>query len=122
MGSARSLYGTTYQGGAYNCGTVFELSKGAQRTWLENTLHDFSCADDAGSIGGFAIDAQGNLYGGTIGGGSNGHGVVFELTLGSNGQWTYRVLHSFSSSVGIGVSTGLLFDVAGNLYGATRSA
>jgi len=120
LDSAGDVYGTTYQGGAHDCGTVFELTLSSDGQWVENTLHDFTCDDGAASIGGLAIDAQGNVYGGTIGGGAYDHGVVFELTRGSNGQWTNRVLHSFSSSAGIGVSTGLIFDLAGNLYGATQ--
>jgi uncharacterized repeat protein (TIGR03803 family) len=37
----------------------------------------------------------------------------------SNGSWTYNVLHEFDSSDGAVPTGGLIFDAAGNLYGAT---
>jgi uncharacterized repeat protein (TIGR03803 family) len=83
--SSGNLYGTTYFGGAYQCGVVFKLdSSGA-----ETVLHSFSCGSDgAFPSAGLVMDSSGNLYGTTELGGDrncavengNGCGVVFKLT------------------------------------------
>jgi uncharacterized repeat protein (TIGR03803 family) len=44
---------------------------------------------------------------------------VFELTPGDDGSWTEKVLHSFNGVDGHAPEIGLVFDVAGNLYGTT---
>ena len=69
---------------------------------------------------GLTLDAKGNLYGVTSGGGENGIGSVFELTPNGNGKWTVTTLHSFNGNDG-GVPEGeLIFDPKGNLYGVTH--
>jgi uncharacterized repeat protein (TIGR03803 family) len=120
--AAGNLYGTTYQGGAYNSyGTVFELTPAAGGTWTEKVLHSFGSGTD-GLIpyGGLIFDAAGNLYGTTAYGGTNDLGTVFELTPAAGGTWTEKVLWSFGNSTdGAYPWAGLIFDGAGNLYGTT---
>ena len=67
-----NLYGTTYDGGAYDYGTVFELTPTAGGRWTEKTLHNFNDdgRDGFGVLAGLTIDAAGNLYGTTSEGGS----------------------------------------------------
>jgi uncharacterized repeat protein (TIGR03803 family) len=48
-------------------------------------------------------------------------GVIFELTPGSNGQWTESVLHEFSGTDGEYPVGSLAIDQNGNLYGTTTS-
>lgn len=120
LDTAGNLYGTTYQGGAKSDGNVYELTPTLGGRWKMKTLHTFSGRDGWGSEGGLAMDTQGNLYGGTCNGGAYDQGVVYRLTPGSNGKWTDTVLHTFTNADGC-VKTGLLFDTAGNLYGATVS-
>ena len=131
-----NLYGTTYEGGAYGYGLVFELSPDGSGGWTETVLYDFcsqsNCADGANPVAGLVLDAAGNLYGTTYGGGtgtgthcaswggSPGFGTVFEVT-----PWGGEtVLYSFCPQGG-GCSDGeepastLIFDAAGNLYGTT---
>jgi uncharacterized repeat protein (TIGR03803 family) len=67
-----NLYGDTYTGGAFNSGTVYELSKGGTLT----LLHSFNDGDY--TYGGLIRDAKGNLYGTTNEGG--GYGTVWKLT------------------------------------------
>jgi uncharacterized repeat protein (TIGR03803 family) len=50
---------------------------------------------------GLIMDASGNLYGTTHGGGANGYGTVFEL-VNSSGTYSENVLHSFTSFPGDG--------------------
>jgi hypothetical protein len=47
-----------------------------------------------------------------------GCGIVFNLTPGTNGKWTESVLHSFNNLDGANPESNLIFDSAGNLYGA----
>jgi uncharacterized repeat protein (TIGR03803 family) len=85
LDAAGNLYGTTYSEGAFGDGTVFKLTRN-NGSWTYTDLHDFTNGDDGGNpTGGVALDAHGNLYGTTSGGGSPGHcngacGVVWEIT------------------------------------------
>lgn len=120
--AAGNLYGTTEGGGAFNSGTVFKLTpKNGQ--WTETVLHSFkqSATDGNTPFAGVILDAAGNLYGTTYYGGLYASGTAFELTPGSDGNWTETVLHDFGAAGdGIGPQYGgLIIDTAGNLYGTT---
>jgi uncharacterized repeat protein (TIGR03803 family) len=131
-----NLYGTTYRGGAYGSGTVFELSPTGDGDWTESILHNFdnTATDGAFPSAGLILDADGNLYGTTVFGGAftstsscqvtvgrGGCGTVFELTPAAGGGWTKSILHSFEAGASDGYLpfAGLIFDAAGNLYGTT---
>lgn len=120
--SAGNLYGTTFLGGAWGIGTVFQLSRGSDGTWTEKTIHSFD--PNGGTDGtyphsGLIFDAAGNLYGTTNGGGTFGNGVVYELSPGGTGGWTETVIHSFGGRDGAQPGGSLIMDTAGNLYGVT---
>lgn len=132
--SAGNLYGTSGGGvnsgcGGNSCGTVFELIPGSNGTWTEKVLYRFTGGDDGNQpAAGLIFDSAGNLYGTTLGGGTSGTrcgglgcGTVFELTPGTGGTWTEKVLHSFHDNYKDGYTplAGLIFDTAGNLYGTT---
>jgi hypothetical protein len=58
-------YGTTYYGGTYGWGTIFELER-SNRGWKEQVLYNFLGSDDGfDPSGNLLIDASGNLYGTT---------------------------------------------------------
>jgi len=120
MDAEGNLYGTTYAGGAHGQGTVFELSSSG----IETILHSFAGheTDGAHPLAGLTMDAKGNLYGTTVGGGDykgchGGCGTVFEVSAGG----TETILHSFAKkgNDGRGPSAGLIMDASGNLYGTT---
>jgi uncharacterized repeat protein (TIGR03803 family) len=118
-----NLYGTTYGGGAYGYGTVFELTPKAGGGWTEKVLHSFNANSKDGyqPLASLIVDASGNLYGTTLNGGDqNGYGTVFELTPKKSGGWTEKILHTFNGSTdGLNPYTSLIFDASGNLYGTT---
>ena len=127
-----NLYGTTSFGGtnsACNCGTVFELSPPATvgGAWTESILYSFRGGNLDGErpSGTLTIDAQGNLYGTTLNGGSNNPGTIFELSppATAGGAWTETVLFIFPAdlSKGYGPQGKLVFDASGNLYGSTQN-
>src|ERR1022692_2364418 len=121
---AGNLYGTTYQGGTYGDGTVFELTPAAGGTWTEQVLHNFNydSTDGAGPHAGLIFDAAGNLYGTAASGGTYSYGTAFELTPAAGGTWTEKVLWNFGSGAdGSYPQGGLIFDAAGNLHGTTTS-
>lgn len=74
-----NLYGTTWIGGANGYGVVFELSPSGDQ-WVETVLHAFDYTDGAWPYSSLLL-CNNVLYGTTAGGGSNGHGTVFALTL-----------------------------------------
>jgi uncharacterized repeat protein (TIGR03803 family) len=125
--AAGNLYGTTYSGfDGSQYGVVFKLAPNSDGSWTESTLYAFTGpADGSEPYGGPILDAAGNLYGTTSGGGifcGGGRqcGTVFKLTPNSDGSWTESLLHSFTGGAdGVVPFAGLILDAAGNLYGTT---
>ena len=124
--AAGNLYGASKRGGAngsceYGCGEVFELSPPAagQSAWTRTVLQTFGGTNGYYPIGAMVADAAGDIYGTTLGGGTNDDGVVFELTPPTTGaNWTETVLQAFDGTNGANPWGGLIADAAGNLYGA----
>jgi uncharacterized repeat protein (TIGR03803 family) len=116
--AAGNMYGTTSTGGTNQRGTIFELSPSGSG-WTETILHSFAGADGLEPFAGVILDAGGNLYGATAGGGPVGGGVAYKLSH-DNGGWTYSMLDNFFG--GIGPMQKLTLDSAGNLYGANQSS
>lgn len=112
-----NMYGTTYSGGTYNEGTVFQLAH-SSGGWTLHTLLNCSFAAGLAPQSGVILDQAGNLYGTAVGGGT-GFGLVFELSPSGSG-WTETTLYTFHDGAdGGNPSGGLIFDSAGNLYGTT---
>jgi uncharacterized repeat protein (TIGR03803 family) len=120
---AGNIYGTTSGGGASLRGVAFELSRATSDEWQETVLHAFGSIPDGENPGSgeeLVFDGAGNLYGATSGGGAYGYGAVFELSPTASGTWTEAVLYSFAGGHdGKNPNAGVVFDAAGNLYGAT---
>ena len=121
LDTSGNLYGTTYGGGAYNGGTVYEIERTATG-WKEKVLHSFAVNYKDGHTPGWGslfMDSSGSLYGTTAGGGCCG-GVVFKLTPDSNGRWKETILYQFQGGAsGFEPNAGVVMDKAGNLYGTT---
>jgi uncharacterized repeat protein (TIGR03803 family) len=114
-----NLYGTTYQGGTSNFGTVFKIDKSGEKLILHSFAGPpYGGGDGALSYAGVIRDAEGNLYGVTAAGGAFGAGVVYEV----DATGSESLLYSFTGgSDGGGPDSVLLFDAQGNLYGTTQN-
>ena len=118
--SAGNLYGTTQSGGSGGGGTVFKLTNTGSG-WTETILYNFpvnSLVDGWFLQGGVVLDSAGNIYGGTLFGGPNNGGTVYELSP-SGGGYTFNVLASLGGGLEEGVYDSLTIDANGNLYGTT---
>jgi len=117
-----SLYGTTWEDGAYGYGAVFKLAHTDSVDWQETLIYSFKGGNDSGfPWAGLTIDPQGNLYGTTTDdSGLFGYGTVFKLTPAADGSWTESILYAFRGGSDGGVPySRLVLDSAGNLYGTT---
>ena len=111
MDPAGNLYGTTYQGGTGNNGTVFELSPSGGN-WTEQVIYN----TPNGVVTGVTMDTAGNLFGA---GDSSvaGDSAVFELSPNGQGGWNSTVIYTFASRPEVAGT--LTLDSVGNLYGVT---
>jgi uncharacterized repeat protein (TIGR03803 family) len=107
-----NFYGTTDNGGAYNYGTVFEVTP----TGTLSTLHSFDYT--GGATPNVALVASnGNFYGTTWEGGADGDGTIFQITPAG----TLTTLQSFNWTDGaMPYSEGLAQGTDGNFYGTTQ--
>ena len=77
-----NLYGIMDVGGANGSGTIFKITSSGTLTTLYNFCSQSSCPDGQYPSGGLVQDTDGNLYGTTADGGTNGYGTVFSLSVG----------------------------------------
>jgi uncharacterized repeat protein (TIGR03803 family) len=112
QGSDGNFYGTTTYGGTNGTGTIFKISTNGTLT----SLYSFTGGNDgAAPEAGLVQGSDGNFYGTTLNGGTNGAGTVF--TISTNGA--YASLHSFNGLDGAGLFAGLVQGRDGNFYGTT---
>lgn len=115
-----NLYGTTTEGGAFEDGTVFEMTATGSLTTLYSFCSQPNCTDGAGPWG-LTLATDGNFYGTTLLGGANGffNGTVFKITP----QGKLTTLYSFCAQAncadGSGPYGGLVQGADGSLYGTT---
>ena len=116
QGQDGNFYGTTAIGGTNSGGTAFQVT-------TNGTLATMVSFDISGSAGnspyaGLVQYSDGNLYGTTYQGGTNGNGTIFKLT--TNGIFTS--LYSFTgTNDGANPYAGLVQGKDGSLYGTTEN-
>jgi hypothetical protein len=120
-----NVYGTT--GGASVNGNVFKLKPPATQgdPWGIVILHEFTGGNDGYEPLSSVVFHNGmNLYGTTFWGGTNKSGTVFELSPPAAGQtgWVKTTIFNFGESTTGGGPYRIVFDKAGNIYGATEYA
>jgi uncharacterized repeat protein (TIGR03803 family) len=116
MDAKHNLYSVTSHGGTSNEGVLYKLSPKGKLT----VLHSFTAGTTDGCYpyGTPAVDAHGNMYGGTGGCGTSNLGVVWKVS--KNGAET--ILHNFAgASDGQSPLAGVIVDAAGNIYGTTNT-
>jgi uncharacterized repeat protein (TIGR03803 family) len=116
IGSDGNLYGTTYDGGTDNNGTVYMMTPQGTLT----TLYSFQGYDGIGPRG-LLIETNGLFYGTTKQGGANVTadnlccGTIFTITP----QGTLTTIHSFDSTDGNTSDSGVVPSGNGTFYGTT---
>lgn len=121
QGSDGNLYGTTLVGGsnANTEGVVFKLSTGGAIT----VLHEFdmtSTTDGYAPYAGLVAGSDGNFYGATYTGASNGaarYGTLFKITK----TGAYTLLYAFDQTHGATTLTTPMQHTNGIIYGETAS-
>jgi len=113
QGNDGNFYGTTAYGGTNgNNGTVFQMTPGGVLT----TLVSFNGANGSHPLAGLVQGTDGNFYGTTAYGGTNGnYGTVFQTTPAG----TLTTLVSFSGINGSYPTAGLVQGTNGSFYGTT---
>ena len=114
-----NLYGTTGEGGANSSGTVFKITLDGTLTTLYSFCSLTNCWDGNQPPAAMIQASDGNLYGTTVNGGTNGVGTVFKITL----EGTLTTLYSFCGTAdcpdGSRPWGGLMEASDGNFYGTT---
>jgi uncharacterized repeat protein (TIGR03803 family) len=121
---AGNLYGPASAWGEYDYGNVYKLSRHGS-DWIFSVVHSFEGGNDGWAPeGSLTIGPYGAVYGTTTVGG--GYGNIFAVrpsahaTTNVLGGWANTVLYSFTGGTdGSRPASDLIFDQAGNLYGAT---
>ncbi len=113
QGSDGNFYGTTSNGGTRGSGNVFKISANGGLT----SLYSFTGgAEGEYPYAGLVQGSDGNLYGTTLGSGTNINGSVFRIS--TNGALT--TLHLFTgTNDGANPAAGLVQGNDGSFYGTT---
>lgn len=113
------FYGTTEEGGANNCGTVFKVtSSGLLSTLVEFTGNNTS-NKGKGPTAALVLGSDGNFYGTTAKGGASDLGTVFRMTAGGVLTTLVEFTGNGASNKGSLPTTSLLQSTDGNFYGTT---
>jgi uncharacterized repeat protein (TIGR03803 family) len=121
QGANGHFYGTAFEGGAADAGVVFEVASNG----VVSALYSFTNGVDGGfPEAGLLLANDGNFYGTTFEGGTNGTGSVFKITPAG----VFSPLYSFTSVSKSGENQDGAYPVGsliqakdGNLYGTAST-
>lgn len=99
-GTDGNLYGTTYEGGMNDAGTVFKVGKDGTGFTV---LHHFNGTDGLNPWGGVMEGSDGTLYGTTELGGAQDFGTLFKINTDGSG---FEVLREFDRLIDGTISYG----------------
>jgi uncharacterized repeat protein (TIGR03803 family) len=112
-----NIYGMAPENRTSSQGIIFMLTPAGKLTTLFRFNGTNGSLEDAqGGPGALVLDAAGNLWGATPGGGSHGQGTVFKLSPAR----VLTTLYNFGDSANDGnIPNGVILDDSGNLFGTT---
>ncbi len=116
---AGTLYGTTSNGGLYNCGTVFKVTTAG----VETTMHGF-CSNNGGDgdlPAAGLINVGNTLYGTTVGDTQGDNGTVYSVSTQSAPVIEEPIYYFQGLGDGAYPQAGLVL-ANGTLYGTTQGA
>jgi uncharacterized repeat protein (TIGR03803 family) len=115
QGSDGNFYGTTYNGGTNNLGTVFKITPAG----VETILRSFVGGSTDGNYPAASLiqGGDGNFYGTNYSGGASNSGTLFKITP----TGTETVFYSFNSEAEGQNPVGLIQGGDENFYGTTSS-
>ena len=110
-----NFYGTTSSGGGKNgYGTVFQITSAGALTTLHVFTNSGSGKGGTYPTAGLVQGADGQFYGTTLSGGTNGYGTIFKI----NSAGVFLSIYSFKgTNDGAGPSASLTQGADGNFYG-----
>ncbi len=112
-----NFYGTTFEGGNSNAGTIFRITPAGQFTSLYSFCSLANCADGNSPVSPLIVGSDGNLYGASWQ--YHGGGVLYRFTLAGG----FKVLYSFCQGIFCSGGSGpraLVQDANGNFFGTTQ--
>jgi uncharacterized repeat protein (TIGR03803 family) len=113
-----NLWGTTYQGGKYNEGTIFKIATSGKDYEL---VYSFQFAEPQllGQLplAGLTLGTDGNLYGVASRGGTNNYGATFQVTPAGDVTFLYSFCSVANCADGIVPETPLIQHTNGKFYG-----
>lgn len=123
QGSNGNFYGVASNRGAGGGGTFFQINPTSGEF---DVLYAFcslkNCTDGSYPYGAPIQGRDGNFYGATIDGGTQGGGVLYELTLGGKYSVLYNFCYDGTNCRNNAYPTGLVQDDLGNFFGTTAWA
>src|SRR5215469_10586993 len=120
QGNDGNFYGTTYQGGAHNQGTVFKITPAGIFTLVYSFYYGGGTSfDPVNPQAGLTLGPDGNFYGVGAGGGTKAAGAIFKITPAGSETVLYNFC-AVACSDGFGAATPLVLHTDGKFYGNTN--
>jgi uncharacterized repeat protein (TIGR03803 family) len=119
QGPDGNFYGTTAQIDDDGGGTIFKITPGGSLTLLYSFCSKANCVDGFRPFAGLVLSTDGNLYGTTSGGGTQGSGTVFKITTEGSLTTLYSFCVQFNCPDGSTPYAALIQAPDGTFYGTT---
>ena len=121
QGSDGNFYGTTSSGGATGNGTVFKMTPAGVLTTLVEFTNNGTTNKGSRSYADLVRGINGNFYGTTSSGGTNGLGTIFKMTPAGVLTTLVEFTGNGATHKGSRPYAGLVQGSDGNFYGTTSS-